>query len=70
LVYVVAVLGVIHFWWAVKKDIAEPLIYALIFGVLFAARIAWATAGRGAVRRSSRGQDSLRGPADAEVAEG
>lgn len=39
LVYVVAVLGVIHFWWAVKKDIAEPLTYALIFAVLFLARL-------------------------------
>ena len=28
LVYVVAVLGVWHFWWQVKKDVREPLIYA------------------------------------------
>ncbi len=41
LVYVVAVLGVIHFWWAVKKDITEPLIYALIFGTLFLLRLVW-----------------------------
>jgi sulfoxide reductase heme-binding subunit YedZ len=46
LVYLVAVLGVIHFWWAVKKDITEPLIYALIFGVLFVARIIWAAGAR------------------------
>jgi sulfoxide reductase heme-binding subunit YedZ len=44
LVYVVAVLGVIHFWWAVKKDITEPLIYALLFGVLFVARLIWLAA--------------------------
>ncbi len=54
LVYLVAVLGVIHFWWAVKKDITEPLIYALIFGALFLARIVWtAAANRDAVRSES-----------------
>jgi len=28
LVYLVAILGVWHFWWQVKKDIREPLLYA------------------------------------------
>jgi methionine sulfoxide reductase heme-binding subunit len=50
LVYLVAVLGVIHFWWAVKKDITEPLIYALIFGILLGARLIWTTGGRRAAR--------------------
>jgi sulfoxide reductase heme-binding subunit YedZ len=53
LVYVVAVLGVIHFWWAVKKDITEPLIYAFIFGVLFVARIIWMAGGRRARQGAS-----------------
>lgn len=39
LVYVVAVLGVIHFWMAVKKDVTEPLLYGTGFAVLFAWRI-------------------------------
>lgn len=39
LVYVAAVLGCVHFLWAVKKDLAEPIVYASIFGVLFLARI-------------------------------
>jgi sulfoxide reductase heme-binding subunit YedZ len=39
LVYVAAVLGVIHFWMAVKKDIEAPLTYAAIFGALFLYRI-------------------------------
>lgn len=55
LVYVVAVLGVIHFWWAVKKDITEPLIYALIFGALFVARIIWSASSRRAISGPSRG---------------
>lgn len=53
LVYVVAVLGVIHFWWAVKKDITEPLIYALILGTLYAARLIWLASARRATRSSS-----------------
>jgi sulfoxide reductase heme-binding subunit YedZ len=55
LVYVVAVLGVIHFWWAVKKDITEPFVYALILGVLFVARILWSA---GARRASPSGSKS------------
>jgi sulfoxide reductase heme-binding subunit YedZ len=39
LIYVVAVFGVIHFWWLVKKDITDPLIFAVILTILFAIRI-------------------------------
>lgn len=39
LVYLIAVLGVTHFWWLVKKDIREPLIFALILTILFGIRI-------------------------------
>lgn len=39
LVYVVAVLGVWHFWWQVKKDIREPLAYALIIALLLGWRL-------------------------------
>lgn len=31
LIYLITLLGVIHFWWLVKKDIQEPLIFALIY---------------------------------------
>jgi methionine sulfoxide reductase heme-binding subunit len=39
LVYVVALLGVWHFWWQVKKDIREPLIYACGLAVLLGWRV-------------------------------
>lgn len=39
LVYVVAVLGVVHYWWQVKLDTAEPLLYAILLAALFAARL-------------------------------
>ena len=41
LAYVIGILGVWHYWWQVKKDIAEPLIYAIILAVLLGARLWW-----------------------------
>lgn len=38
LVYLVGVLGVVHFYWLVKADVREPLIYAGILAVLLASR--------------------------------
>ena len=38
LVYVIAVLGVLHFLWLVKADILEPMIYASILLVLLGYR--------------------------------
>jgi sulfoxide reductase heme-binding subunit YedZ len=40
LIYLIAVLGVIHYWTAVKKDITDPLICAAIVFVLLAWRVA------------------------------
>ena len=37
--YVVGMLGVWHYWWQVKKDIREPLIYAVILAVLLGLRL-------------------------------
>lgn len=39
LIYVIVVLGTIHFWMAVKKDITDPLIYASIFAALLGWRL-------------------------------
>jgi len=39
LVYVAAVGGVVHFWWLVKSDIREPLLYAAILAVLLGYRV-------------------------------
>jgi sulfoxide reductase heme-binding subunit YedZ len=38
LAYVAAALAVLHFLWLVKKDLREPLLYALGLAVLLAAR--------------------------------
>lgn len=34
LVYLIAVLAVLHVWWLVKKDLTEPIIYSALFAVL------------------------------------
>lgn len=39
LIYVIAVLAVLHFLWLVKADNFEPLIYAFILLMLFTARV-------------------------------
>jgi len=37
--YIVGILGVWHYWWQVKKDIRDPLIYAVILAVLLGLRL-------------------------------
>lgn len=40
LVYVVAVLGIVHYWWQVKSDAdAQPLPYAVLLAVLLGVRV-------------------------------
>jgi len=48
LVYAIGVLGVLHYWFhkLAKNDLAEPMIYAVVLGVLFAVRLRHWWAGR------------------------
>jgi len=41
LIYVIAILGVLHFWWQKKSDadVAEPLLYAFLLAVLLGERL-------------------------------
>lgn len=39
LVYPIAIGGVLHFWWLVKKDISQPALFAVILAVLLLARL-------------------------------
>ena len=41
LVYVAAVLGVLHFVWLVKSDLREPLVYAAMLAGLLGVRLWW-----------------------------
>jgi methionine sulfoxide reductase heme-binding subunit len=38
LVYVITILGVWHYYWQVKRDVTEPLIYAAVLAVLLGYR--------------------------------
>jgi sulfoxide reductase heme-binding subunit YedZ len=40
-VYVVAILGVVHYWWLVKRDLTEPILYASVLALLLGFRLAW-----------------------------
>lgn len=62
LVYVIGVLGVVHYYWLVKSDVREPLLYAGILAVLFAIRLkprlhSWLER----KRMAAHGQKSVRG---------
>ena len=39
LIYIIAILGVVHFIWLVKKDLTEPLIYMAIILILLLFRL-------------------------------
>jgi sulfoxide reductase heme-binding subunit YedZ len=39
LIYVIAIFGVLHYWWLVKKDITQPVIYALLLSILLIYRV-------------------------------
>jgi len=39
LIYLIAVGGVVHYWWLVKKDITNPLAFALLLAVLLGIRL-------------------------------
>ncbi len=41
LAYLAALLGILHYWWLVKADVREPLIYLSIFVVLMGLRLPW-----------------------------
>ena len=39
LIYPIAILGVWHYWWQVKKDVTEPLIFAVVLSALLGYRL-------------------------------
>ncbi|MDO9007285.1 MAG: protein-methionine-sulfoxide reductase heme-binding subunit MsrQ [Thiobacillus sp.] len=57
LIYLIALLAVVHYLWLVKKDLTTPLIYGAVVVFLLALRLPWglhlmlALRGRGAVVR-------------------
>lgn len=66
LVYPAAIGGVLHYLWLVKKDLKDPVYFAVVLGVILAARVWVSRAGRekSPRRESARGG----GPATATFA--
>lgn len=54
LVYLIGVLGVLHYLWLVKADITEPLIYAGVLAALLGYRLWWWRTHSATVTRSTR----------------
>ena len=46
-VYAAGILGVLHFWWLVKRDIREPLVFGAVLAVLLGARVLARRAAKG-----------------------
>ena len=70
LVYAIAILGVWHFYWQVKRDVREPLIYAGILALLLLYRVVRsrvAAAARANLAERSRAGPSLRPPNPSEA---
>lgn len=65
--YLATFLGVIHFYWRVKADTTEPLVFAAAFVALMALRMRW-TSRRGRERSRGRSQDASDGTGGAGAA--
>jgi methionine sulfoxide reductase heme-binding subunit len=59
LVYVIAPLGILHFWWmrAGKHDFNKPILFGLIVLALLGMRAWWARAGKPVTRGLTQGSD-------------
>ena len=61
LVYVISPLAVLHYWWMVKRDLTEPIIYAVILALLLGARLLWSAK----QNKGSKGSKGSKAPAAA-----
>ncbi|MDO9468763.1 MAG: protein-methionine-sulfoxide reductase heme-binding subunit MsrQ [Thiobacillus sp.] len=68
LVYAIALLGVIHYLWLVKKDLTEPLLYGSVLVLLLALRLPWGVAVLTAVGKRWGRHDAGRKPAGVKPA--
>ena len=50
LVYAIAICGVVHYWWLVKKDVTQPALYGAVLALLLGLRIAFRLRARASAR--------------------
>ena len=53
LVYVIGVLGVVHFWWLVKRDVTDPAMFAAAMTLLLSLRLLWTVRDRSSASRAA-----------------
>jgi methionine sulfoxide reductase heme-binding subunit len=63
LIYLIVILGVWHYWWQVKKDIRQPLLYAGMVAVLLGYRVVIRALSRARAARNARSVTSKSAPA-------
>jgi sulfoxide reductase heme-binding subunit YedZ len=66
LIYLIVILGVWHYWWQVKKDIRQPLLYAGMVAVLLGYRLVIRTLNRARAARNAHAVTSTSAPATAQ----
>jgi sulfoxide reductase heme-binding subunit YedZ len=66
LIYLIVILGVWHYWWQVKKDIRQPLLYAGMVAVLLGYRLVIRTLNRARAARHAHAVTSTSAPATAQ----
>ena len=55
-IYVIALCGVVHYWWLVKLDVSLPALYAALLSLLLGIRVWWLEQGR---RQTAAGNSNL-----------
>ena len=65
LIYVIVILGVWHYWWQVKKDIRQPLLYVGMVAVLLGYRLGVRLLNRARAARAAQSLTSTSVPATA-----
>ena len=63
LIYLIVILGVWHYWWQVKKDIRQPLLYAGMVTVLLGYRVVIHLRNRARAARNAQAVTSKSAPA-------
>lgn len=64
LIYVIAPLGVLHYWWLVKRDISEPAVFLGVLAALLGARVVVSVRGASLTRRPVQRATHTKGSSD------
>ena len=54
LIYITAILAVVHYYWLVKADVQRPIVYGMVVGALLGFRLWWSRAKTTRARASRR----------------